>query len=216
MSEPIWYQDLASFVKVENLPKFIPQSSDSLETKLNTTLRFIIYFALLMLLFDGSATWAVSIVVLWMLISTLIYEQERSRNKSTSEQIDNLDVDVDPVTKRVCKKPSRSNPFMNVLMGEYKAFPNRPPACDISNPSTSELANKFYEHNLYTDADDIFKTNTRMNQRQFYTNPATSIPNDQGSFASWLYAPAPPGRSVCRDGDGDACAARLFHHYPSV
>jgi hypothetical protein len=33
--------------------------------------------------------------------------------------------------------------------------------------------------------DDLFNRNT--SQRQFYTTPVTTIPNDQTGFARWLY-----------------------------
>ena len=48
---------------------------------------------------------------------------------------------------------------------------------------------------------DIY--NNRNSQRQYYTMPNTQIPNDQTSFARWLYA-TPPS---CKEGNGLQCAA---------
>jgi hypothetical protein len=42
----------------------------------------------------------------------------------------------------------------------------------------------------------------KQGQRQFITQPSTSIPNDQGSFANWLYKI--PGKT-CKEGGRQAC-----------
>jgi hypothetical protein len=72
---------------------------------------------------------------------------------------------------------------MNVLMSEWTDNPNRPPACGYSGIK-DEIEENF-SFNLYRDIDDLFDKNN--SQRQFYTTPITTIPNDQGSFARWLY-----------------------------
>ena len=46
---------------------------------------------------------------------------------------------------------------------------------------------------------DIFNKN--ITQRQFYTMPVTTIPNEQTKFANWLYATPP----TCKEGNGDQC-----------
>ena len=43
--------------------------------------------------------------------------------------------------------------------------------------------------------------NNKSSQRQFYTLPSTTIPNDQGGFANWLYNRGPS----CKQGNGDQC-----------
>ena len=41
-----------------------------------------------------------------------------------------------------------------------------------------------------------------QNQRQYVTQPSTTVPNDQGSFANWLYKI--PGKT-CKEGGREAC-----------
>ena len=43
-----------------------------------------------------------------------------------------------------------------------------------------------------------------QSQREFYTMPSTSIPNDQGSYQDWLYKI--PGKT-CKEGGREACAS---------
>ena len=64
----------------------------------------------------------------------------------------------------------------------------RKPACnitdvDISNEVTNLITDNISEK-LYLDTNNILNKN--IGERDFYTLPAR-IPNDQGSFAKWLY-----------------------------
>ena len=52
---------------------------------------------------------------------------------------------------------------------------------------------------LYQSVGDVF---TKENsQRQFYSVPVRTYPNDQTAFAQWLYGTP----KTCKDGDGDVC-----------
>ena len=79
---------------------------------------------------------------------------------------------------------------MNVLMSDYIENPNREPACPLDEEIKEKIEESF-NFNLYKglNEDDLFNRNN--SQRQFYTNPATTIPNDQTSFANWLYKTSP-------------------------
>jgi hypothetical protein len=80
-----------------------------------------------------------------------------------------------------CKFPTKNNPLMNINIGDN---PLNNAACEYSD-EIKENINKKFKYNLYQDVDDLFG---RYNsQRQFYTMPSTSNPNDQKSFAEWLY-----------------------------
>jgi hypothetical protein len=90
------------------------------------------------------------------------------------------------LSKKACTKPTHQNPFMNVLVGEFRPNPTRPPAC-------TEREYRFVKRDIQThfddaltkDANDIY--NTTQSQREFFTMPYTTIPNKQGGFAHWLY-----------------------------
>jgi hypothetical protein len=96
--------------------------------------------------------------------------------------------------------PTSKNLFMNVLLDEYKYNPDRPEAAPIGNPTVKQTLDDFFRVHWYSDPTDVFgKT---QNQRQFVTQPSTTVPNDQGSFANWLYKI--PGKT-CKEGGRDAC-----------
>jgi len=98
--------------------------------------------------------------------------------------------------------PTSKNPFMNLLLDEYKYNPDRPVAAPIGNPTVKQTLDDFFRIHWYSDPTDVFGKN--QNQRQFVTQPSTTVPNDQGSFANWLYKI--PGKT-CKEGGRDACLA---------
>jgi hypothetical protein len=96
--------------------------------------------------------------------------------------------------------PTSRNLFMNVLLDEIKYNPDRPEAATVGNPTVKQTMDDFFRVQWFSDPTDVFgKT---QGQRQFITQPSTTVPNDQGSFADWLYKI--PGKT-CKEGGRPAC-----------
>jgi len=98
--------------------------------------------------------------------------------------------------------PTSRNPFMNVLLEEYKYNPGRPEAAPVDNPIVKQTMDDYFRVQWFSDPTDVFGKN--QSQRQFVTQPSTTVPNDQGSFADWLYRI--PGKT-CKEGGREACLA---------
>jgi hypothetical protein len=99
-------------------------------------------------------------------------------------------------------EPTASNPFMNLLVSDYKNKPNKPAALSNSNPIIKQGLDDYFRTQWYSDPTDVFgKT---QSQRQFITMPSTSIPNDRESYQNWLYKI--PGKT-CKEGGREACLA---------
>lgn len=97
-------------------------------------------------------------------------------------------------------KPTASNPFMNVMLDELTYNPTRPAAEDVTSAKNANLLDDYFRVQWFSDPTDVFGRS--QGQRQFYTMPSSSIPNDQGSYANWLYLI--PGKT-CKEGGSDAC-----------
>ena len=97
--------------------------------------------------------------------------------------------------------PTANNPFMNVLVDEIKYNPTRAPAMSPMDPSISVDIDDFFITQFINDPTDVF--NKTQSQRQFYTNPSTTVPNDQKSYQEWLYKI--PGKT-CKEGGREACS----------
>jgi hypothetical protein len=89
---------------------------------------------------------------------------------------------------------------MNVLIDEIKYNPQRPAARSIQAPDVQDSLDAFFRVQWTSDPTDIYgKT---QSQREFVAMPSTSVPNDQGSFADWLYRI--PGKT-CKEGGRESC-----------
>jgi hypothetical protein len=106
--------------------------------------------------------------------------------------------------------PSAKNLFMNVLLDEYKYNPDRPPAAPVDDPIVKQAMDDYFRVQWFSDPTDIFGKS--QNQRQFVTQPSTSVPNDRKSFQNWLYKI--PGKT-CKEG-GQYCTTEGSAGVPQV
>lgn len=83
-----------------------------------------------------------------------------------------------------CRKPTADNPFMNPFTTDY-GTEYVPVACNANDDEIKQLVGDAFDKNLYRNVDDVFEREN--SKRQFYTIPATSVPNQQKEFAEWLF-----------------------------
>ena len=101
--------------------------------------------------------------------------------------------------------PNKSNPMMNVLLPEISYDPNRNEAAPSYNIAVEKEINlntkdsvvdtmfsdekdkqrEYIKKKLFSDLGDNY--NFDFSMRNFYTNPNTTIPNDQGGFANFCF-----------------------------
>jgi hypothetical protein len=164
----------------------------SLAEQLNAALRFAIFFSLIVLVVRHDIR-TVFFAVFCAFLTIVIYKYDERENKDKKSLLEKMSIKDDKFAGH-CTLPTKNNPFMNVNLTDYKDFPNRPPACNISNPKVKKQIESTFG-NVYKDVNDIFGKNA--SDRQFFTMPSTTIPNDQKAFAEWLYIQnAPPGKQA--------------------
>ena len=85
-------------------------------------------------------------------------------------------------------EPTTNNPFMNINLITDKR--DKPKAVDYydNKEIKKDVTNRF-NFNLYRDVSDLYNKNN--SQREYYTMPSTTIPNEQTSFAKWCYRSPP-------------------------
>lgn len=199
----IWYKDVYNFITDKNFIDFVPLSSMNLVEKLNAIMRFSIYFSLLIYIINQKFS-IVIVPILTAIITYLLYTNHRYNRLADKQLYEGMGLREEGNT--VCQKPSKDNPFMNVLMSDYALRPNRPRACKHSNKVKVEMKQHF-DHNLYRDIDDIY--HSISSDRQFYTTPSTTIPNDSVGFAKFLFKIG----KTCKEGSGDQCNANMFKFF---
>lgn len=204
MEEEIWFLDPKGLFAGDRPARFVPLANAPLAEQLNAVMRFAIYFAAVLLVLRRT-TVVLYIPVLAGAVTYLVYvadaqaREARDADATEGREDGAPAIGRDPSSGKACVRPTRDNPFMNVLVTDYARAPRRPAACDVDNPRTQARIQANFDHNLYRDVDDVFQR--RSSSRQFYTNPSTTIPNDQGGYAQWLYGSAP----TCKEGSLGLC-----------
>jgi len=116
-------------------------------------------------------------------ISYFFYNNNIENFKGSSPTDTSVEAEVIKVEVADCDKPTPDNPFMNPLLTDRPDTKKK--ACNYTDEVNAEIDDILNEK-LYKDMDTVY--NSDYSQRQFYSMPNTQIPNDQGTFAKWLYS----------------------------
>ena len=168
----VWTKNPQVLLSKDNLQYFIPTEDMTYIEKINAITRFIIYGSFLLFLVRGESLILLLPIVSMIIIYFLV---------SWGLGIDELKESFNNEKKSECTSPTLNNPFMNVMITDSR---NREVACNYTEETKNQIEDAF-NSNLYKDTNDLFGRNN--SQRQFYTTPNTSIPNNQKEFANWLY-----------------------------
>lgn len=100
----------------------------------------------------------------------------------------------------VLREPTKDNPMMNVMPLDYGMKPLFEGHQEYTNNSkrsqkTREEMKKDFEKGLYQNADSLL-WNRVNSQRQYYSAPVDTVPNNQDEFGQWLYG----NNYVCKQG----------------
>jgi len=196
----IWFNDLNELIK----PILIPTESMTFDEKLNTITRLILFIGIISAFIFNDSRYILFIIIM-LVVSIIIYNFHNNKILISEKFLQEKNIDI--IDNKICTKPTIDNPFMNPNLNDRTYNSDRPEACSISNEKVSELIkDKFYSR-VFRQAGDIY--GTMSSERQFYTVPSTSIPNDQTSYAEWLYK---TGKS-CKENNGEQCYNNLYKNY---
>ena len=182
MSDPVWYENFQILVDKNRVFEFWPGNDMSYTEKINASTRFLIYAGIGNSLIKNDIFPLLVSLILVALMATLV-KKNLVRKKKRNHIRKHLNPEQTVKIESNCRKPTENNPFANVLMTDY-ANPNLPEACAYEDVKGQTWGTYFanFKQNEY----DIY--NKEHSQRQFYTMPVSTIPNDQNGFASWLFA----------------------------
>lgn len=96
------------------------------------------------------------------------------------------------IKEKTKRKSTKNNPMMNLSISDYGKGER-----GIANTEDIHIEENLVS-DLYKDIGDL--SNKQCFERNFYTMPVTTVPNDQGSFANWLYK-----TDTCKSGDMEEC-----------
>jgi hypothetical protein len=229
---PIFTENPNVLLQQKYIFEFFPVDSMTYEQKLNAIARTVILLTIISFIFTQNIRTLLVGVITLGAVFVMYFYHEKERKKVNGKKLTDTTEGFEgpalayyvenniPVPDNVFTKPDSSNPFSNVLMTDYEYNPNKKPAppafnksineqiltqakklVNDANPDQPNLSNK-----LFKDLGEQMEFEQSL--RQFNSNPATTIPNDQGAFAEFCY-----GSMVsCKEGNKFACARNLSRH----
>jgi len=176
MEEVFWFNDLTILYK--NCYIYFPSPKYSLITNLNAIMRFFILYSVLCFLIYLKLD-VFKPLILVIIISLILYY---FRDYIKEPFINNENQETIKIENRTS---TQNNPMMNISVNDYNSKKN----IVIDKNITNEEINKNLNQDLFNDIGDVSSKN--MFERNFYTTPINTIPNDQTEFAKWLYDKGP-------------------------
>jgi hypothetical protein len=201
--EKVWFKDPRRFITEKNYDKFYPSSTMTYAEKLNSVMRLSLYFTLVVFILKKDSN-ILFIPIFTGIFTFFLYSNTSTKKNNEETFLSKMNLYKDPFTNEVCHRPSAENPFMNILISDYKTNPKRVKACNINKGNIKKEAQQYFNQNLYRDVGDIFHKNA--SDRNWYTTASTTIPNDDQSFKDYLYSLRP----TCKEGSGNACYGMTF------
>lgn len=205
MKEKIYYEDIRNFINKDNYSIFFPSKDYTFEAQLNSILRLTIYFSILTFLIKHDSSIFMCIIFVGIFIY-FIYETDTKNKQIETFHLKKKNCKIDSKSQEICQYPTKDNPFMNVLMSDYSLNPSRNKACDISDNNIKEEIRMNFNNNLYRSVSDIFEK--EASDRQFISNPSTTIPNNRYEFAKWLYDKP----LSCKENNGYQCYNNIYNN----
>ena len=191
LNDDFWLNDYKILFYKERLTDFFPTVTMTLIEKLNAIFRMSIYLSVALYLVTGVYQYLFIMIIIGAFTCFIYISQKNNVElyfNSEKNNDDNLVQEDIFDKKKNTIVPSTVNPFMNInLITDSKVKEAAPPSWN--DDSLKEKIEDKFGYNLYRDVGDLYgKSNS---QRQFYTAPSTTIPNNQTSFAKWCYSVGP-------------------------
>jgi hypothetical protein len=206
-----WSNDPNILFQQKYVTEFFPMDSMTFEQKLNAVSRTVIVLGLLSFVYSRKVQ-IIGITALSLFLIFLMYYFYKQKDEKKVRFQDKEGFTTDP--SLVFDKPTPKNPLDNVLLPDYDYNANKKPAPPVyvekardavlanakqlvqeANPDQPGIADK-----LFNSLGEELQFEQSMGR--FYSNPSTTIPNDQGAFADFCY-----GSMVsCKEGNMFACA----------
>jgi len=202
---PLWIEDISILYEKKYLFEIVPMKNFDLNRKLNSLFRLSIFYSLIVYFVNKSSK--TLLIPVGVGLFTVIISKNLKMNNITENirKLQNGDTKESFLMEEIsdgCRIPEKSNPFMNpTIYGENNS---QKPCLSYNNKGIQKDIEEKFNINLYRDVNDIFGKNN--SQRQFYTVPGKTNPNDLESYKKWLYSTPP----TCKEGNGLQCAANGY------
>ena len=209
---PFWLNEPTILFDKKQITEIWPNPNMSNMEKLNAISRFVIIASLLGylitlnigIIFVGIVTLAV-VAILYHVQSNKAKADENAKELPPKIKESFTNSILYNEVKDDYTNPKENNPMMNVLLPEISYNPTRNEAAPAFNAEVEKKINnstkdyvvdttfsdesakqkEYIKRKLFSDLGDSYTFDYSM--RNFYTNPNTTIPNDQAGFANFCF-----------------------------
>lgn len=194
-NDPIWYKDVKILFNLDRMIEFFPHKNSTIEENLNSLVRLSIYGSILIAMYKRNPTY-LALIIVFLVITYVIhkYYDEKEHLTAVEAQKKIQFKQESPIESTI------NNPFMNPTF--LDASKNRRPVPEYHQDTQEaeemrEKVSNNFNYGLYRDIEDVF--GRKNSQRQFYTVPSTTIPNDQSKYRDFLFGDL----KSCKDNTDD-------------
>ena len=201
MFTKFWLTDINILYDRNHILEIYPSSEFDIIRKLNAIFRFSVYYSLIVFLLNRNNTNVFYIPIVVGILTYVIFKKNKSVQVDGA-LLESINGNKDSVQNMggSCRIPTKDNPFMNPMLSDFGNNVEVKSSCtSFDNKGLQRKIDEYFEDGIFKEYSDIFKN--KNSQRQFFTVPGGDIPNDQGSFAQWLYG-SPP---ICKEGNQIDC-----------
>ena len=211
MNNMFWLNNPSILMNKKHITNIWPKKLNSLYQNLNAMTRLVILLTVVCYVLTKNKTCFLLGILCLLAVIGIYYYKKDVVKESFVKQI------KDEIIKKNHTAPKDKNPMMNILTNEISENPTRKEALlaykpvvekDINEKTkdfiTKSFSSDIKERNevkekLFNDLGDSMTFDKSM--RNFYTTPITTIPNEQKSFAEFLYG----DMISCKEGHETAC-----------
>ena len=164
-----WLNDYSILLKNE----FWPTNSMTYNDKLNAITRVVVVLSLI------GFTVSRQIKYIWIGLFTVLIIIAYHKSVETPEAF---------TLKTNKTVPTQKNPLMNVLLPEINGNPNRGEALKYNDKTENKIieqVKKGLDPRIYRGTNN--EMDLEYSMRNFYTNPSTTVPNNQEDFSQFCY-----------------------------
>jgi hypothetical protein len=206
---PFWVDNPLVLLKRWN--EWLPDATMTRNEQLNALSRFLIALVLVTYFFTQQIR--ILLIGFLSLGAVVVFYRHVSTTETfipdIDPQVQRQGVDV-AVAAAQFDEPKVGNPLCNVLLTDYIDNPQKKPAPPVDNPSVRQeiydktketliQLNPSYAKILKNSSDEF---DFEQSMRPFYTQPSSTIPNDQEAFSQFCYG----SMISCKEGNAFACA----------
>ena len=225
-----WTKDPYVLIDNDKIKNLWPKESMSYVEKLNSITRLIIILTVLGFLISKSARIIIAALITLGIIYFLYTTHENKlKEKETFLKEGFSNEETYNKIKKNFKPISTQNPLGNVMLQEINGDPNRKPAPPAFNPNAEKEINEKtkdavaiinsdnsgIKDKIFKDLGDSFLFDKSF-MRNFYSTSNTKVPNDQNSFAKFLYGDMNSCKDIWSDDKNHefACEKGNYRKYP--